>query len=274
MLNKFLERLTGKSTRMFYTNFDENITARHNIIVKNWPLHVFCPPGDVRTFTELKILHDAWESGTAQFYRFTTVEATEWSNKRFEKSVKETTGPGTLATPPPSLPSLSANAPPSPSAMPSTTMSASPTAMASTPSGDVIVSPHVDGPQGTQISDVTSPTPTSDHAPVTPTSTPVVPVNDSSAAPSTTVPRPLTHPASPPPAPSHPESASLAGATLNGTKRPSDNELHQSAPNKKRRQGPSMMMINTMVVTSADGSTVVMNQKPRKERSDKGKKRK
>jgi hypothetical protein len=85
-----------------YTSFDDNMTARYGIIVKGWPLQVFCSPGDVRTFTELKILHDAWQSGTAQFYRLTTTEATEWSNRRFEKALEETSGPETRSssTPP------------------------------------------------------------------------------------------------------------------------------------------------------------------------------
>ena len=67
---------------MFYMNFDDNITDKHGIIVKNWPLPVFCAPGDIRTVTELKILYNAWESGTAHFYQMTMAEATKWCNER------------------------------------------------------------------------------------------------------------------------------------------------------------------------------------------------
>ncbi|KAF8814020.1 hypothetical protein BYT27DRAFT_7068806, partial [Phlegmacium glaucopus] len=90
LITSKLERITGSKTRVMYTNFDDNMTAKHGIIIKGWPLCLFCSPGDVRTFTELKILHDAWQSGTAHFYKLTTAEATEWSNRRFEKSLEQT----------------------------------------------------------------------------------------------------------------------------------------------------------------------------------------
>jgi hypothetical protein len=71
---------------MFYMNFDDNITDKHGIIVKNWPLPVFCAPGDIRTVTELKILYNAWESGTAHFYQMTMAEATKWCSERHSTS--------------------------------------------------------------------------------------------------------------------------------------------------------------------------------------------
>lgn len=70
-----IERITGMKTQMM--NFDDNITDKHGVIVKNWPLPIFCAPGDIHTVTELKILYNAWESGTTHFYQMTIAKATK-----------------------------------------------------------------------------------------------------------------------------------------------------------------------------------------------------
>src|SRR5271155_5771358 len=100
--------------RMFYTNFDDNITAKHGIIVKNWPLPLFCSPGDIRTVTELNVLYNAWNSGTAHFYKLTTSEAADWLNNRFNESIAGTSGPGTCtpSSPSPSTHVSTPSAPP------------------------------------------------------------------------------------------------------------------------------------------------------------------
>ena len=89
--------MTGTKTRMFYTNFDENITDKHGIIVKNWPLPFFCSPGDIHTVTELRVLYNAWESGTAHFYRMTMDEATKWVKEQSSSAIA-TSGPGSYST--------------------------------------------------------------------------------------------------------------------------------------------------------------------------------
>ena len=66
-------------------NFNNNITDKYGVIVKHWPLKVFCTPGDICTVTELRVFIQ-WESCTAHFYRMTMAEATKWSNERHSTS--------------------------------------------------------------------------------------------------------------------------------------------------------------------------------------------
>ena len=52
--------LTGAAiTRMAYDRFDELVTARHHIVVKNWPLKKFCNPSAVTSRIELEVLYNA-----------------------------------------------------------------------------------------------------------------------------------------------------------------------------------------------------------------------
>ncbi|KAF5360171.1 hypothetical protein D9758_011357 [Tetrapyrgos nigripes] len=97
-----------KISRMFYSNFDEHITARYGIIIKGWPLNRFCSPSDLNTRSEVDILRNAWENNTCTFYKMTETEWKEWEKKRFEEKVAESsaqTTPGdvhdTGSEPPP-----------------------------------------------------------------------------------------------------------------------------------------------------------------------------
>ena len=242
-----------------YTNFDDNMTAKYGLVVKGWPLRVFCSPGDVRTFTELKILHDAWQSGTAYFYRLTTTEATEWSNRRFEKATEETSGPEISST--------------------STTQSSTHSSTPPNPSPASPSTPTCHHPSSSTVVPVTSEncvaTPL-DPGSVPDAVNPDVPVADT--CPPESEPPSVTSPLTPPPTqPTAPSDTTLFSAFVsnspitNGTKRSVDHESDQLSPRKRYRQGPSIKFINS--VTSVDGSTVIMNKKPRKERSDRGKKR-
>lgn len=60
--------------RMYYSNFDENITAKYGVKIVGWPLDKFCPPSDITSKVEVLLLFRAWESGTARFYKMTTQE--------------------------------------------------------------------------------------------------------------------------------------------------------------------------------------------------------
>ncbi|KAG1756178.1 uncharacterized protein EDB91DRAFT_1241276 [Suillus paluster] len=42
-----------KVSRMYYQNFNTNITAQYHIIIENWPLAKFCAPGDISSCNKL-----------------------------------------------------------------------------------------------------------------------------------------------------------------------------------------------------------------------------
>jgi hypothetical protein len=238
---------------MFYMNFDDNITDKHGIIVKNWPLPFFCAPGDIRTVTELKILYNAWESGTAHFYQMTMAEATKWYNERHsamstssssmplagdsskeadpaENNTDATVNPSEQASPTdPAENNTDATVNPSEQASPMDPAENNTDATVN-PSEQANPSPTDPSEQATIANASVSSLPTANHNP------------------------------------------SSSTATASSRKRAQATEAQPSPPNKRRRQGVTSAFINT-VITSVDGATVVMSKKPRKERSDKGKKR-
>ena len=229
---------------MFYTNFDDNITDKYGVIVKHWPLKVFSAPGDIRTVTELRVLYNAWESGTAHFYRMTTAEATKWSNERHSTF----------------------SLPPSESGSGDTTVNTSEQDLSdqnNTISTDSATTVNTSDPLSDR-NNITIPT---DDATTVNTSEQAVPlVSDQNNTISTDDSTSVNDPSS-----SLNPSSSTACATVSSGKRVQATEAQSAPPNKRRRQEPSAAFIN--VITSVDGATVVMNKKPRKARSDKGKKR-
>lgn len=79
----FSEECSGvtKVPRMYYTNFDKNITKRYRIIVENWPLKKFISPSDIGTSHELNVLLNAWQSKTTTFRKLEGVEWEEWERE-------------------------------------------------------------------------------------------------------------------------------------------------------------------------------------------------
>lgn len=75
--------------RMYYQNFDSNITEKYGVIVENWVLRKFCSPSDVASRTELKMLLAAWQSGTTRFRKLSDEELEEWREKRFQAALNE-----------------------------------------------------------------------------------------------------------------------------------------------------------------------------------------
>ncbi|KAG1797980.1 hypothetical protein EV424DRAFT_1546419 [Suillus variegatus] len=53
--------------KMFYNNFDTQITAKHGIAIENWPLKNFVSPSDIGSTTELRVLHNALKMGVTTF---------------------------------------------------------------------------------------------------------------------------------------------------------------------------------------------------------------
>ncbi|KAF9487280.1 hypothetical protein BDN71DRAFT_1404970, partial [Pleurotus eryngii] len=83
-------------SRIYYSNFDENITTKYGIKVIGWPLDKFCSPGDLTSRVEVLLLYRAWELGTARFYKMTPQELEDWDNARFSERMRETEmDPGT-----------------------------------------------------------------------------------------------------------------------------------------------------------------------------------
>ncbi|KAK7451710.1 hypothetical protein VKT23_012389 [Stygiomarasmius scandens] len=81
-------------TRMFYKNFDTHITARYAIKLVNWPLEKFCNPSELATRAEVKVLQNAWESGTTFFTKMSREEFKEWEESRFQERISETATQG------------------------------------------------------------------------------------------------------------------------------------------------------------------------------------
>jgi hypothetical protein len=105
---------------MYYQNFDDNITAKFGVIVKSWPLAKFCSPNDIGSRVELNILHNAWQSGTAHFYKMSDVEFNSWTNTRYQQpeNAREdaTNAPAADLNPPTAdaIPTPAANTPAAP----------------------------------------------------------------------------------------------------------------------------------------------------------------
>ncbi|KIK11852.1 hypothetical protein PISMIDRAFT_25731 [Pisolithus microcarpus 441] len=65
-------------SKMFYTNFDSQITVKHSVIVINWPLKVFSSLSDIRLMMELKVLYNTWKTRTTTFHKLTPAEWEDW----------------------------------------------------------------------------------------------------------------------------------------------------------------------------------------------------
>lgn len=63
---------------MFYSNFNDHITAKYALIIEGWPLAKFVPPGQIRSRIELEQLVRAWETNTARFHKLSRDEFEAW----------------------------------------------------------------------------------------------------------------------------------------------------------------------------------------------------
>jgi hypothetical protein len=77
---------------MYYTNFDQKITAKYQVVCNGWPLSKFCSPSDLRSRNEVEILYNAWKSDTTYFRRLTDEEWTQWDQARFQDALRLTNG--------------------------------------------------------------------------------------------------------------------------------------------------------------------------------------
>ena len=59
---------------MYYRKFDTSITNRYGIIIVNWPLPMFQLPRKFNSAISLRVLYDAWKTGTTYFKKLTPDE--------------------------------------------------------------------------------------------------------------------------------------------------------------------------------------------------------
>ena len=81
---------------MAYDRFDELVTSRYNVVVKNWPLKKFCNPSAVTSRIELELLYNAWQSGATYFQKLTREEMEVWENDRFSSRMELMSPPAEL----------------------------------------------------------------------------------------------------------------------------------------------------------------------------------
>jgi len=77
---------------MNYVDFDNVITAKHGIVLENWPLKTFCSPSDLKTLYEVQALYNAFKSGATRFRLLSNAELQAWSDRRFEQALTQTDG--------------------------------------------------------------------------------------------------------------------------------------------------------------------------------------
>ncbi|KAG1869943.1 hypothetical protein F4604DRAFT_1583844 [Suillus subluteus] len=74
-------------SRMYYVNFDENITAPYGVVLDNWPLKKFASPGDIGSMVEVKIVYNAFRTGATKFRKLTAAEWEDWDETRFNNAM-------------------------------------------------------------------------------------------------------------------------------------------------------------------------------------------
>src|SRR5882762_8241010 len=97
-----VDEITGiVHTQMTYDRFDDHITQKHGVVVKNWPLKIFCNPSSVGSRIELETLYNGWQSGVMRFEKLTKEEMTRWNHECFVSHLAITSAaPGELASEP------------------------------------------------------------------------------------------------------------------------------------------------------------------------------
>jgi hypothetical protein len=72
--DKASEALGRRLSRMYYTGFDEHITVKYGLTVKNWPFPEFRSPNDLTIMNDVRILINSLQSGTTHFTKLTDNE--------------------------------------------------------------------------------------------------------------------------------------------------------------------------------------------------------
>jgi hypothetical protein len=82
ILDKLRDATQMPVSRMYYVKFDENITAQHGVVLKNWPLKKFASPGDIGPMVEVKTVYNGFMSGMTKFHKLMAAEWQEWEEVR------------------------------------------------------------------------------------------------------------------------------------------------------------------------------------------------
>ncbi|KAG1723300.1 uncharacterized protein EDB91DRAFT_1255692 [Suillus paluster] len=83
ILEKLHEVAQVPVSRMYYVNFNKNITAQHGVVLENWPPKKFTSPGDIGSMVEVKTVYNAFMTGTTKFRKFTAAKWQDWEETRF-----------------------------------------------------------------------------------------------------------------------------------------------------------------------------------------------
>ncbi|GBE84609.1 hypothetical protein SCP_0605880 [Sparassis crispa] len=89
ILRKLRETAGTQVSRMYYVNFEQHITDKYGVVLKNWPLEKFCSPSVVNSRTELDVLLCAWNTNATLFHRLSTEELEKWRQGRFERQMED-----------------------------------------------------------------------------------------------------------------------------------------------------------------------------------------
>ncbi|RDX48314.1 hypothetical protein OH76DRAFT_1352635, partial [Lentinus brumalis] len=78
ILQKLQETCTRTTVvKMFYVNFEDHMTLKYGIIIKNWPIKRFAAPGKLSR-VELEVLLSAWTNGSTAFIELNNEDWTAW----------------------------------------------------------------------------------------------------------------------------------------------------------------------------------------------------
>ncbi|KAI0362964.1 hypothetical protein BV20DRAFT_959252 [Pilatotrama ljubarskyi] len=91
----------GEIRRIYYAKFEENITAKYGVVLRDWPAGMsFRTPSDISSPTELEVLKHAWESGTARFESLSDDAWAQWLKGWAVRMGSSSETPGTSTAPP------------------------------------------------------------------------------------------------------------------------------------------------------------------------------
>lgn len=82
-------KITHVKAKMYYQNFDSQVTYVYRVVIEGWPLSKFSCPSDIGSRTEVQLLYDSWKSGVTRFRKLSGVEWQNWLAQR-----DSTTGAG------------------------------------------------------------------------------------------------------------------------------------------------------------------------------------
>lgn len=101
---------------MQYDWFDDLITKKHGVIIKNWLLKQFRNPSTAATRVELEVLFNSWESKATRFEKLSEDEKAAWENEHFLSRVVMMSSPPSASIPTTSspIPNPTPSIPPAP----------------------------------------------------------------------------------------------------------------------------------------------------------------